>query len=167
MQNYNSIRKKFINSWLFKDKLFWITFPSVFIFDQITKYLVYSNMYLGESIPESAFIRITYARNTGTAFSLFRSYGDILLYLSIFVAVFFTIYFIFIEKPKIFMRLFISLVVAGALGNILDRIRFGYKRDGNQMKQVFYKKTKKFKWDSSIEKTSNSFSIVYDCKKLN
>ena len=48
-----------------------------------------------------------------------------------------------------------------------DRIRFGYKRDGNQMKQVFYKKTKKFKWDSSIEKTSNSFSVVYDCKKLN
>ena len=129
MQNYNSIRNKFINSWLFKDKLFWITFPSVFIFDQITKYLVYSNMYLGESIPESAFIRITYARNTGTAFSLFRSYGDILLYLSIFVAVFFTIYFIFIEKPKFFMRLFLSLVVAGALGNILDRIRFGYVND--------------------------------------
>ena len=36
---------------------------------------------------------------------------------------------IFIEKPKIFMRLFISLVVAGALGNILDRIRFGYVND--------------------------------------
>ena len=48
-----------------------------------------------------------------------------------------------------------------------DRIKFGYKMKGNQMKQVFYKKTKKFKWDSSIEKTSNSFSIVYDCKKLN
>ena len=27
------------------------------------------------------------------------------------------------------MRLFISLVVAGALGNILDRIRFGYVND--------------------------------------
>ena len=48
-----------------------------------------------------------------------------------------------------------------------DRIKFGYKMKGNQMKQVFYKKTKKFKWDSSIEKTSNSFSVVYDCKKLN
>ena len=129
MKNYNSIKKKFINSWLLKDKLFWITFPSIFFLDQITKYLVYSNMYLGESIPENGLIRITYARNTGTAFSLFRSHGELLLFLSVLVALFFTIYFIFIEKPKIFMRLFISLVVAGALGNIIDRIRFGYVND--------------------------------------
>ena len=129
MKNYNLIKKKFINSWLFKDKLFWITFPSIFFLDQITKYLVYSNMYLGESIPENGLLRITYARNTGTAFSLFRSHGELLLFLSVLVALFFTIYFIFIEKPKIFMRLFISLVVAGALGNIIDRIRFGYVND--------------------------------------
>ena len=129
MKNYNSIKKKFINSWLLKDKLFWITFPSIFFLDQITKYLVYSNMYLGESIPENGLLRITYARNTGTAFSLFRSHGELLLFLSVLVALFFTIYFIFIEKPKIFMRLFISLVVAGALGNIIDRIRFGYVND--------------------------------------
>ena len=129
MKNYNSIKKKFINSWLLKDKIFWITFPSIFFLDQITKYLVYSNMYLGESIPENGLLRITYARNTGTAFSLFRSHGELLLFLSVLVALFFTIYFIFIEKPKIFMRLFISLVVAGALGNIIDRIRFGYVND--------------------------------------
>ncbi|MBL40053.1 MAG: signal peptidase II [Chloroflexi bacterium] len=129
MKNYNSIKKKFINSWLLKDKLFWITFPSIFFLDQLTKYLVYSNMYLGESIPENGLLRITYARNTGTAFSLFRSHGELLLFLSVLVALFFTIYFIFIEKPKIFMRLFISLVVAGALGNIIDRIRFGYVND--------------------------------------
>ena len=86
-------------------------------------------MYLGESIPENGLIRITYARNTGTAFSLFRSHAELLLFLSVLVALFFTIYFIFIEKPKIFMRLFISLVVAGALGNIIDRIRFGYVND--------------------------------------
>ena len=34
-----------------------------------------------------------------------------------------------IDKPKLTMRLFISLVVAGALGNILDRVRFGYVND--------------------------------------
>ena len=83
MKNYNSIKKKFINSWLLKDKLFWITFPSIFFLDQITKYLVYSNMYLGESIPENGLLRITYARNTGTAFSLFRSHGELLLFLSV------------------------------------------------------------------------------------
>ena len=129
MKNYNSIQEKIINSWLLKDKLFWTLFPSIFLFDQITKYLVYKNLALGQSIPDDFFIKITYARNTGTAFSLFSSYGSLLLIISIFVAVFFTIYFLMIEKPKLTMRLFISLVVAGALGNIIDRVRFGYVND--------------------------------------
>ena len=126
MKNYNSIQEKIISSWLLKDKLFWTLFPSIFLFDQITKYLVYKNLALGQSIPDDFIIKITYARNTGTAFSLFSSYGSLLLIISIFVAVFFTIYFLMIEKPKLTMRLFISLVVAGALGNIIDRVRFGY-----------------------------------------
>tara|TARA_B100002051_G_scaffold156768_1_gene148228 strand:+ start:669 stop:1169 length:501 start_codon:yes stop_codon:yes gene_type:complete len=129
MKNYNSIQEKIINSWLLKDKLFWTLFPSIFLFDQITKYLVYKNLALGQSIPDDFIIKITYARNTGTAFSLFSSYGSLLLIISIFVAVFFTIYFLMIEKPKLTMRLFISLVVAGALGNIIDRVRFGYVND--------------------------------------
>ena len=129
MKNYNSIQEKIISSWLLKDKLFWTLFPSIFLFDQITKYLVYKNLALGQSIPEDFIIKITYARNTGTAFSLFSSYGSLLLIISIFVAVFFTVYFLMIEKPKLTMRLFISLVVAGALGNIIDRVRFGYVND--------------------------------------
>lgn len=129
MKNYNSIQEKIINSWLLKDKLFWTLFPTIFLFDQITKYLVYKNLALGQSIPDDFIIKITYARNTGTAFSLFSSYGSLLLIISIFVAVFFTIYFLMIEKPKLTMRLFISLVVAGALGNIIDRVRFGYVND--------------------------------------
>tara|TARA_B100001029_G_scaffold88617_2_gene72666 strand:+ start:7613 stop:8113 length:501 start_codon:yes stop_codon:yes gene_type:complete len=129
MKNYNSIQEKIISSWLLKDKLFWTLFPSIFLFDQITKYLVYKNLALGQSIPDDFIIKITYARNTGTAFSLFSSYGSLLLIISIFVAVFFTIYFLMIEKPKVTMRLFISLVVAGALGNIIDRVRFGYVND--------------------------------------
>ena len=118
MKNYNSIQEKIISSWLLKDKLFWTLFPSIFLFDQITKYLVYKNLALGQSIPDDFIIKITYARNTGTAFSLFSSYGSLLLIISIFVAVFFTVYFLMIEKPKLTMRLFISLVVAGALGKI-------------------------------------------------
>ena len=86
MKNYNSIQEKIISSWLLKDKLFWTLFPSIFLFDQITKYLVYKNLALGQSIPDDFFIKITYARNTGTAFSLFSSYGSLLLIISIFVA---------------------------------------------------------------------------------
>jgi len=58
MKNYNSIKEKIITSWLFKDKLFWSLFPIILIFDQLTKYIVYKNLNLGESIPENFIIKI-------------------------------------------------------------------------------------------------------------
>ena len=101
----------------------------VFISDQITKYVVYKNMSLGESIPAEGIIRITYARNTGMAFSLFENFGIILLILSLIIASILIIYLFTIDKPRILIRVFSGLVIAGALGNILDRIRFGYVND--------------------------------------
>jgi signal peptidase II len=86
-------------------------------------------MSLGESIPEEGIIRITYARNTGMAFSLFENFGIVLLILSLIIASILIIYLFTIDKPRISIRVFSGLVVGGALGNILDRIRFGYVND--------------------------------------
>ena len=48
-----------------------------------------------------------------------------------------------------------------------DRIVFGYKNLGdNQMNQIFFKKTMKFKWESSIKKTKNTTMVIRDCQKL-
>jgi len=121
--------RKIVHSWVFKDKYIFPVFSFVFISDQITKYAVYKNMSLGESIPAEGIIRITYARNTGMAFSLFENFGIILLILSLIIASILIIYLFTIDKPRILIRVFSGLVVAGALGNILDRIRFGYVND--------------------------------------
>ena len=121
--------RKIVHSWVFKDKYIFPVFSFVFISDQITKYAVYKNMSLGESIPAEGIIRITYARNTGMAFSLFENFGIILLILSLIIASILIIYLFTIDKPRIVIRVFSGLVVAGALGNILDRIRFGYVND--------------------------------------
>ena len=121
--------RKIVHSWVFKDKYIFPVFSFVFISDQITKYAVYKNMSLGESIPTEWIIRITYARNTGMAFSLFENFGIILLILSLIIASILIIYLFTIDKPRIVIRVFSGLVVAGALGNILDRIRFGYVND--------------------------------------
>ena len=121
--------RKIVQSWVFKDKYIFPVFSFVFISDQITKYAVYKNMSLGESIPAEGIIRITYARNTGMAFSLFENFGIILLILSLIIASILIIYLFTIDKPRIVIRVFSGLVVAGALGNILDRIRFGYVND--------------------------------------
>ena len=121
--------RKIVHSWVFKDKYIFPVFSFVFISDQITKYAVYKNMSLGESIPTEGIIRITYARNTGMAFSLFENFGIILLILSLIIASILIIYLFTIDKPRILIRVFSGLVVGGALGNILDRIRFGYVND--------------------------------------
>ena len=121
--------RKIVHSWVFKDKYIFPVFSFVFISDQITKYAVYKNMSLGESIPAEGIIRITYARNTGMAFSLFENFGIILLILSLIIASILIVYLFTIDKPRIVIRVFSGLVVAGALGNILDRIRFGYVND--------------------------------------
>ena len=121
--------RKIVHSWVFKDKYIFPVFSFVFISDQITKYAVYKNMSLGESIPAEGIIRITYARNTGMAFSLFENFGIILLILSLIIASILIVYLFTIDKPRILIRVFSGLVVAGALGNILDRIRFGYVND--------------------------------------
>lgn len=121
--------RKIVHSWVFKDKYIFPVFLFVFISDQITKYAVYKNMSLGESIPAEGIIRITYARNTGMAFSLFENFGIILLILSLIIASILIIYLFTIDKPRILIRIFSGLVVGGALGNILDRIRFGYVND--------------------------------------
>lgn len=121
--------RKIVHSWVFKDKYIFPVFSFVFISDQITKYVVYKNMSLGESIPAEGIIRITYARNTGMAFSLFENFGIILLILSLIIASILIIYLFTIDKPRILIRVFSGLVIAGALGNILDRIRFGYVND--------------------------------------
>jgi len=121
--------RKIVHSWVFKDKYIFPVFLFVFISDQITKYAVYKNMSLGESIPAEGIIRITYARNTGMAFSLFENFGIILLILSLIIASILIIYLFTIDKPRVLIRIFSGLVVGGALGNILDRIRFGYVND--------------------------------------
>ena len=43
----------------------------VFIADQVTKYIVKSNLALYESWPREGLVRITYGTNSGTAFGLF------------------------------------------------------------------------------------------------
>lgn len=49
-----------------------------------------------------------------------------------------------------------------------DRIIFGHKpKDENNMKQTFYKKTKKYRFDSSWKKTKHFFSVIYECQRLN
>ena len=100
----------------------------LFLFlDQMIKYLVVTNMYMHQSINIiDNFFKITYVTNDGAAFSMLS--GNVLLL--ILIALFAIIYiFKNIKKMEKTEKYIYSILVAGILGNLIDRIFRGYVID--------------------------------------
>lgn len=100
-------------------------------FDLMTKYLV-QNMDLsdmGEIVIIPHFFSICYTKNYGAAFSSFDGYGIFLICFAVVFLIAFTFY-LFKYKPKgAWWFIGYTLVTAGTIGNLVDRIFFGYVRD--------------------------------------
>lgn len=97
----------------------------VLAIDQLTKFLVATQMSLGESIPViGEYLKITSHRNSGAAWGMFE--GRMLFFYIITVAVLvFLIYFYKTEaKNNLLMQVGITFLMAGALGNFIDRLLF-------------------------------------------
>ena len=99
--------------------------------DQLTKYLTVANIALGEHVAFlPGVIRFTYLRNTGAAFSSFE--GQQWLFALIFVLFTGLLLWEYFKKPLPFSRLerwCIAAIYGGGLGNMIDRLRFGYVVD--------------------------------------
>jgi signal peptidase II len=97
--------------------------------DQISKLLIRTNLSHGESIPTSGLIRITYVKNTGSAFGLFQD-QTVILILASFVAICILLFFYkSIPLKNWLIQVCIGLQIGGAIGNLIDRIRIGYVVD--------------------------------------
>lgn len=103
----------------------------ILLLDQITKYLVDTSMRLHESIPViKGLFNITYVRNPGAAFGFLA--GASPLFRSIFfvsvtlLAIFLVLHYIWKSRAgELVMTFALSLILSGAVGNLIDRIRFG------------------------------------------
>ena len=98
----------------------------MFAADRLSKLYISANMRLGQSIPviENIF-HITYNTNDGAAFSLLSGKIPFLIIATVLIIAALTV-FIIVKKPK--SKLFgisVSLILAGALGNLFDRIFLG------------------------------------------
>ena len=98
--------------------------------DQWSKYLTVQNISLGETkefIP--GFLSLTHLRNTGAAWSLLE--GKMIFFYVITVIVSVVIIYLLIKKYKksIWYSVGLSFVLAGAIGNFIDRVRLGYVVD--------------------------------------
>ena len=110
--------------------LYIILFVILVLADQVVKFWVRANIPLGESIPFLPHIMdLTYTQNTGAAFSILREHTWLLTLLS---AVLVVIVALLVARRFITGRLGLvaaTLVLAGGIGNLIDRVALGYVTD--------------------------------------
>ena len=99
--------------------------------DQFTKHLTLLYIPLHTRIDVlPGFLGLTYVQNTGAAFSSFQ--GQQWLFVLIFAVLTAAILWEYFKKPMPFTRFerwCIASIYAGGLGNMIDRVRFGYVVD--------------------------------------
>ena len=118
---------------LFNNKLN-ISLLFLFLFlvtlDQITKALVINFFDLYESVPLFPIINLTFVVNYGFAFGLFNdpSLNQIVVSIIILLIILYFLYLLIKTQDSIF-RFSLVLILAGALGNFIDRIIRGFVID--------------------------------------
>ncbi|MEL7563643.1 MAG: signal peptidase II [Dehalobacterium sp.] len=99
---------------------------TVFIIDQVSKFLVRTNMAEMESIPLiSNVFHLTYVKNAGAAFSILEGRTPFFIAVTLFVAAVSIYIYYRVDAKKIWLRAGIALALGGAFGNLIDRLRFG------------------------------------------
>lgn len=109
-------------------KIVTITALSVIALDQITKYVIMQKLYPAEIINVvSGFFDLVYFMNTGAAFGIFNEGGALrTIFLIGTSAIALIVIGVLIKQSKSpFLTFALSLIAGGAIGNLIDRLRFG------------------------------------------
>ena len=98
--------------------------------DQVVKFLVRANIPLGGHVPFlPKILELTYIQNTGAAFSILEEHTWILTVASIVIVLVMAVALFkkFVTHPLGVLPM--VLVISGGIGNLIDRIAFGYVTD--------------------------------------
>ncbi|MBS3969494.1 MAG: signal peptidase II [Clostridia bacterium] len=110
--------------------IFAVTAIVIVILDQLTKHLILTSMRPYESIPviENVF-HITFVRNPGAAFGILQN--QITFFIVVTIIVIFLLVGVYwkLARKNIILTIGLSLQLGGAVGNLIDRIRFSYVVD--------------------------------------
>jgi len=102
--------------------------------DQITKFFFTSKTFLS-----SFYFYISYSENRGSAFGLFSNieiYNLTIIIFSILILILLFLNVKFFLKNQFYIYCFI-LLISGIIGNLIDRIFFGYVRDFIVLEYLF------------------------------
>jgi signal peptidase II len=101
--------------------------------DQWTKWIIRTNLAVGEMwMPLdwlAPYARIVHWYNTGVAFGLFQGQGQIFTVLALVVAAVILYYYPRIPDNDWVLRIALGMQLAGALGNLVDRLTVGHVTD--------------------------------------
>jgi len=116
-----------------RDWRLWLLYSTVVIaLDLLTKQWVVQAFSYGDSLPLTSFFNLVRAHNSGAAFSFLAGAGGWQRLFFIAVASIASAVIIYLLRKHYRETLFclaLSLVLGGALGNLIDRIRWGYVVD--------------------------------------
>ncbi len=98
----------------------------IFIVDQFTKYLALKFLWPDKVIKVLPFFNLVYVENTGTAFGMFKSLGSAFFIILAIITTLFLVYLLVKDSTN---WLVYSLIISGAVGNITDRLIYGYVID--------------------------------------
>jgi len=119
-------------------KRFWslcLVMATLILIDQLTKGAIQTNLYYGQSIPViDGFFSIAYVKNTGAAFGFgagAHEYFRIVMFLILPVIFCGWIFYMLVKtiKSPFYLSLAYALILAGAIGNLIDRFSLGYVVD--------------------------------------
>lgn len=73
--------------------------------------------------------RITHITNSGAAFGIFPNQGNFFLVIAVIVAVAIVLYYRYLPTGSWLVRVSLGLQLGGAIGNLIDRMRYGHVVD--------------------------------------
>jgi signal peptidase II len=113
-------------------KWWWLAAIALLL-DQITKYVTVSQLSLYQVIEVTNFLNFTYVQNPGAAFSFLADQNGwqrwFFTGISTIASIIFFVWLIKLPANKTILAWALSLMLAGALGNLIDRALYGYVID--------------------------------------
>lgn len=105
---------------------FFLIIMATLAVDQVSKYLVQTNMLRGESIPIVAPVfYLTYIQNPGAAFGILANQTVFFVVVTLIVIGGILFGYRYVSAANENIRIALALVMGGAVGNLVDRLRIG------------------------------------------
>jgi|TARA_B110000259_G_scaffold182674_1_gene226659 signal peptidase II len=105
----------------------------VIVFDQVSKWLMVSRLSLYETVIVMPYFNLTMAHNEGAAFSFLAQAGGwqrwFFIWLALIISVVLLVWLAKLKPTEKLEAISLSLILGGALGNVIDRISYGYVID--------------------------------------